>query len=467
MATSIVPISTQVVSNSTTGTISFTNIPQIYNDLYILMAAKSTYSGAAFDDCLTSINGDSGWSYSHVNMYGALNTNTLGLSSYQVPNTTLASTAYFQGSVSTGSSNVQFSSIEMYIPNYTSFNNKVTHSTSSTGTGIAPGTTGTYGLPVMVTSTYRTNAPIYSISFSTSTPNYFTSGSTITLYGVLNGAQTARQPKAIGGTAIVYGTDGYIYHFFGSTGTSTFTPTTSITADILTVAGGGGGSAGGGGAGGLVYTAAQTLTAGTSYSVTVGAGGAGRQNNNTGNGTNGGNSSVSGTGLTTITAIGGGGGGQWSISGSAGGSGGGGGNRGSSSGGAGTSGQGYAGGNSIGGNTSNAAGGGGGAGAVGGSDTNSGVGGNGGAGLFYFGAYWAGGGGGGGRNTGSLTAGAGGAGGGGMGDVAGGTYPAAQGFAGATNSGGGGGGSGYTESTTLYGNGGNGGSGAVVIRYQG
>ena len=54
-------------------------------------------------------------------------------------------------------------------------------------------------------------------------------------------------------------------------------PTGVTTADYLVVAGGGGGarSGGGGGAGGFRTGTGLSVTAGTSYTVTVGAGGAG------------------------------------------------------------------------------------------------------------------------------------------------------------------------------------------------
>ena len=50
------------------------------------------------------------------------------------------------------------------------------------------------------------------------------------------------------------------------------------TVNVLVVAGGGGGGAyfaGGGGAGGIVNDTAHTITSGTAYTVTVGAGGSG------------------------------------------------------------------------------------------------------------------------------------------------------------------------------------------------
>ena len=106
--------------------------------------------------------------------------------------------------------------------------------------------------------------------------------------------------------------------------------------EYLIVAGGGGGGyrpepCGGGGAGGYLTNyggSAISLTPGTSYTVTVGAGGVGRSSATDGNngGGDGGNSALTGSDITDITATGGGGGagGALTTGGHPGGSGGGG-----------------------------------------------------------------------------------------------------------------------------------------------
>lgn len=152
----------------------------------------------------------------------------------------------------------------------------------------------------------------------------------------------------------------------------------AISVDYLAVAGGGGGGwdvGGGGGAGGLLFSQAQSLNSGTTYTITVGAGGSGSSASAV-VGSNGGNSSISGSGFTTVTAIGGGGGGSWAgVNGVSGGSGGGGTSN-TTGVAAGTAGQGFAGGAGSGntGNTNDYSGaaGGGGAGGVGGAGTTSG-----------------------------------------------------------------------------------------------
>ena len=228
-----------------------------------------------------------------------------------------------------------------------------------------------------------------------------------------------------------------------------FSQPAGYSVNYLVVAGGGGGgpavsgvaSSGGGGAGGLLPTSAS-LSSGTAYTITVGAGGASN--------TNGSNSVIS----SIATAIGGGKGGTGSGgAGSSGGSGGGGAQI-TGAGGAATSGQGFAGGA---GDATSSSGGGGGASAVGANGAFN-AGGNGGAGssnsISGSAVTYAGGGGGS-----ASTGGSGGSGGGG----AGGNSGTPSGAAASANTGGGGGGSYGTTSNA----GGAGGSGIVIISYLG
>jgi hypothetical protein len=225
--------------------------------------------------------------------------------------------------------------------------------------------------------------------------------------------------------------------------------------DYFVVSGGGGGGpnhGGGGGAGGFLANS-TTISVGTAYTITVGAGGST-------SGTSGSNSTAFG-----LTPIGGGAGGSGDFGdGSNGGSGGGGSGPNNdpaegNPGGSGTAGQGFAGGyakvNGDGGNLCDAAGGGG-AGAVGASTNPFQPGGAGGIGvqssITGTATYYAGGGGGGSWGAGG---GSGGQGGGGAGSAS-----INGGQSGSANSGGGGGGSGNLSSF-----GGSGGAGVVIIRY--
>ena len=226
-------------------------------------------------------------------------------------------------------------------------------------------------------------------------------------------------------------------------------------AEYLVIAGGasgGLGNAGGGGAGGLLTNyggSAITLSPGTTYTVTVGAGGGARTSSNAGS--DGSDSVLSGTGISTITAIGGGGGGlSDNVAGRDGGSGGG--SR--TTGGSGTPGQGNDGGGASDGPPQYGAGGGGGAGAVGGQGSGNAAG-NGGNGLsnsITGSAVTYAGGGGGSADINNAAAGSGGTGGGGNGTR--------DGTAGDGTNGLGGGGGGVGPGTES----GAGGSGVVILR---
>jgi hypothetical protein len=231
-----------------------------------------------------------------------------------------------------------------------------------------------------------------------------------------------------------------------------FSQAAGYSVNYLVVGGGGGGGyqiAGGGGAGGVI-SATTSLTAGTAYTITVGAGGAGSTSAPVVN------SGTSSSFSTFGTGVGGGGGGSAGAAAASGGSGGGGSYVSPyQTGGSGTSGQGFGGGTGQNG-TPASGGGGGGASAVGanGSTSAGGAGGAGVANTISGASVNYGGGGGGGGNV-SATGGAGGSGGGGAGGLG------VNGSPGTANTGGGGGGGGISL------NGGTGGSGIVIISYLG
>jgi len=272
---------------------------------------------------------------------------------------------------------------------------------------------------------------------------------------ILPSGTTAQRPASVANGAIRWNTSNTAMEIYagGATGWLKIAGT-SYTVDYLVVGGGGSGgsdSGGGGGAGGMLSGSNISVTPGTAYGVTVGAGGSATYANPV----SGTSSSFSGV----ATSLGGGGGGSpRQAAGAAGGSGGGSARDygGAGGGGAGTSGQGYPGGSTPGTSWASASGGGG----AGGSGTNGGTnsggpdgqyGGSGGTGITSSitgtSTYYAGGGGG---LAIGQPGGSGGPGGGGSGSNSG------TGISGGTNLGGGGGGSA-----------GAGGSGIVVIRYAG
>jgi hypothetical protein len=386
-------------------------------------------------------NGDSAANYRNLAIQGS------GASAISYAQTGQTSFNIGNGTGATATANT-FGSSDVYIPNYTSSNQK------SISVDDAMENNATTAYDTLSTSLWSGTVAITSINIFPGSGS-FAQYSTFSLYGVSAlGVTPTKAPKAAGGSIIQ--TDGtYWYHAFLSSGF--FTPATNLSCDVLVVAGGGGGGmqhGGGGGAGGVLAFASQSV--GTSaQTVTVGGGGA-RSTSDSARGSNGTNSSFA---SLTASVGGGGGGSRFAESGSTGGSGGGGGYLGA--GGSATSGQGFAGATGNG-----SGGGGGGAGAVGGNL-------GGGAGttsVTNWGAlttalsttglgvsnYLAGGGGGGGWTT---TGGTGGSGGGGNGG-----YPG-QPTAGTANTGSGGGGGYYDGTSTTNYYGANGGAGLVIVRY--
>lgn len=433
-------LATVTVGAGGIASVSFSNIPQTYTDLKLVVSARSTRNNATYpvDNLNIAFNGASaGVSVAQRSLYTYEATGSQIIAS---GNDTYLNNFMIKADGGTAST---FSSGEVYVSNYTSSNVKPISMDS-----VAENNS-TKAWLMFNAGVSLITAPITSIQMYALSGN-LVEHSTFTLYGV-KAMRTAvgSSIKATGGTISFDGT--YVTHTFNSTGL--FTPTQSLIADYLVVAGGGGGgrTGGGGGAGGFrtsIGGSSLFLTT-TSYAVTVGAGGAGT---NTDGATG---SSGSDSVFSTITSSGGGGGGSIGINGAAGGSGGGGGTNDSGTpyytGGAGNTpstspSQGNTGGIGGGGYPTRAGGGGGGAGAVGGAaaGASSGNGGNGSASsITGTSVTYAGGGG-------SLGA-TGGTGGGGTESVNVGNATVNTG----------GGGAARNAST-----GGTGGSGIVVIRYK-
>lgn len=342
------PIATQTL-NSANANITFTAIPQTYTDLIVVFNGSSTGTAQYF---MQVGNGsiDTGSNYSTTGLTG----NGSSAVSIRYTNDTVGIRADLYA---TAGGNIKQTIFQ--IQNY---------SNTTTNKAILVRSSLPVSESVACIGLYRSTSAINTLRLTTSST--FSTGATVTLYGIANADIGA---KASGGI-ITYDST-YYYHTFGSSGT--FTPQTNLTnVDYLVIAGGGAGGgtigyAGGGGAGGLRSTVSATggggsleskisLNSGTAYTVTVGAGG--------GSGSNGGNSSIAGSGLTTITSTGGGCGGYFTgsvyLNPTSGGSGGGGNlsGGGSTGGAASPAGQGYPGGNTG----SSAGGGGGGAASAGG-----------------------------------------------------------------------------------------------------
>lgn len=432
--------------------LTFTNIPQIYDDLEVVVSARNS---STQEHLVISLNG------STSNFVGRYVNNGVSTGSYAryLGNQTRA--AYTANT---------FGNARAVITNYRTSASKVISSET-----VAPNnsTTNSNWAIVFAGNRWESSAPITSLTLTSESGSNFVQYTSASLYGIKWGADGVTNGAASGGTITTSG--GYTIHTF--TGSGTFTANRNLDVEYLVVGGGGGGgnyvASGGGGAGGYRCsvvgessggnTSAEptlTVSSGTSYAVLVGAGGTGQ--NGATLSANGAESSFAG-----IVAVGGGGGGGYTGSfynGRAGGSGGGAAYAASTPG-LGTTNQGFAGGNGI-QNGTDGGGGGGGAGQVGqNASLNAGNGGNGLTSSITGTAVARGGGGGGARYTGTTggSAGSGGLGGGGNGVAASGSN--ATGGSGTANTGGGAGGSSSTAVPPTA-TGANGGSGIVIIRYR-
>ena len=434
--------------NASAASVTFANIPQSgYTDLKVVGSARTDRTGSYEDAVRIQLNASGGTAYSTRRLYG--NGSTASSNS----DSSAAYSTFYSISDAANTANT-FGNFEIYVPNYSS-----TTTNKSISVDMVSENNATDAIAGLGAGLWASTAAINQVTLTPNGGTVFLQYSTFSLYALAAvGTTPAIAPKASGGNITTDGT--YWYHTFLAT--STFTPATSLSADVLVIAGGGAGSSsygGGGGAGGLAAFTSQLLVSGTGYTCTIGAGGTrGTANTHT--------TGVNSQFGSLTAAVGGGKGGFEDTNGAAGGSGGGGGGSGgtSTTGGSATSGQGFAGGSNFPQGGVGPSGGGGGAAAVGGnaSSNNGGLGGAGSSAYSSWGLatttgqnvsgtyYFAGGGGGGLIGSGTW---AGGNGGGGTGAGGGSTSTV-----GTINTGGGGG---------AYGgnNGNNGGSGIVIIRY--
>jgi len=339
-----------------------------YADLYLVLSGRSTDSET--------------WSYVNLSFNGS----TSNRSDRQLY-------GYGSGTGSTSSTNGNFAlvnaanttsntfgSMSLYIPNYAGSSAKSVSIDSVTEQNA------TSAYQRINAFLWNDTSAITSITLTPSAGN-FAEFSSATLYGIRE-HNTASAPKATGGIITYDAVNNKWVHTFTASGT--FTPTESLTAEVLLVAGGGGGGGrnigGGGGAGGYIYSSSESFGV-SAYTATVGGGGAKGGNSFT-LGTSGVASSLTGSGISLTSPTGGGGGGMSTNgNGLSGGSGGGAGNVASAVGGSGTAGQGNDGGDYSG--SPNAGGGGGGAGSAGSNPSNP-TGGAGGSGINTYSALTAG-----------------------------------------------------------------------------
>lgn len=257
MAATYVALDTATVDTAV-AFVTFSSIPATYTDLVLVTNAPSLGGGNNSNGYRFELNGDTGTNYS-TTLLSSDSTATPAAS--REATQTRGRLGFLGQTANTASTGV---SHFMNYANATTYKSVISRTATASSNNDANAYVGS--------SLWRSTAAINAIKLTLSDGSNFPVGTTFSLYGV-GSVVAASAAKATGGDTIA--TDGtYWYHAFRTSGT--FTPSTTLTCDILTIAGGGGGADvgyAGGGAGGLVYSAAQSVSA-TAQTVTVGGGGA-------------------------------------------------------------------------------------------------------------------------------------------------------------------------------------------------
>ena len=166
----MIPISTVTVGSGGASTIEFNNIPQIYTDLKIVLSVRTNYSNTN-DYAGFTINGNTS-SLSNRFIY-AVGT-TIGSGAYGSPANKI------QGTIggATATSNT-FGNFEMYIPNYTSSNNK-----SISVDCVTENNGSSQGESWLSAGLWSNTSPVTSINIAPYYGTLFVQYSSATLYGI-------------------------------------------------------------------------------------------------------------------------------------------------------------------------------------------------------------------------------------------------------------------------------------------
>ena len=166
-------ISSQVLG-STASTVTFSSIPQTYSNLKLVMSLQDTASGSNSGGAYVSFNGDSGsvttYSYTYLSGQSGAAGSSRG-SNYP----------YFalNNGISSASNTNLFTSLELYIPNYTSTSPKQAFNFSATENNSA-----TQNVVEVTANLYRGGSAITSIQIAAAVS--YATNSSFYLYGINN-----------------------------------------------------------------------------------------------------------------------------------------------------------------------------------------------------------------------------------------------------------------------------------------
>jgi hypothetical protein len=165
MANTYTAIATVTVGSGGAANIEFTSIPGTYTDLVVKISGRGNAS-ALYESFKVNLNGSTA-NWTSRGVYG------LGNSDGTESN---ANPAFICGSTATANT---FSSVDIYIPNYTSSNNKSVSVDSVTESNTASGV-----IAYLAAGLYSNTSVVTSITFTFSSANSFVQYTTATLYGI-------------------------------------------------------------------------------------------------------------------------------------------------------------------------------------------------------------------------------------------------------------------------------------------
>jgi len=162
-----------VTLSSTQASITFSVIPQTFTDLKIVISARTNQSSWN-DNSIVRFNGDSG------NNYSSRRLNASGSTADTSSNTSQDGFYYWNFVAANATSNT-FSNNEMYIPNYTSSNQK-----SFSAERIVENNSSTDNMISLIAGLWTGTSAITSISIAPFYGTVFVQHTTATLYGIKN-----------------------------------------------------------------------------------------------------------------------------------------------------------------------------------------------------------------------------------------------------------------------------------------
>jgi hypothetical protein len=171
MANTFIKIASVTVGSGGASTIDFTSIPSTYTDLCVKISARSSYSSG--EGVSMRFNGSSGANYTYKQLYGFGSS----VGSYGPPS---LETYGFLGTIGgTNYTASTFNSIDLYVPNYASSNNK-----SFSVDTVAENNSATVNQLDLIAGLWSQTAAITSITLTSYNAANFVQYSTATLYGI-------------------------------------------------------------------------------------------------------------------------------------------------------------------------------------------------------------------------------------------------------------------------------------------